>query len=162
MNSTVNTLIEKMMPAFCESVKQTFETMVFMNIKCGVAGPRLPNQPRGWISGTIGLSGDGVCGSVSLVLVRSMAEKCFRSMMMMGDSDPVKENEVMDAIGEIANMTAGGSKAILQEQGIKFVIGLPTVVVGEDHYISSPADAATSIVAVDSDKGGFFIQVSVS
>ena len=153
---------------FCKSASDAFGTMAFTPIECGEATTVDENAPSCAISGTTGLTGqikltgENFCASVSLQLPSDFAKRIFRSMMMMEENDPIEESELRDAIGELANMTAGGAKASLQEKGIDFLISLPTVVVGENHHITGPASASSYIIPLITDNGTMFLGVSVS
>lgn len=81
--------------------------------------------------------------------------------MMMSEDEPNDDGELKDMVGELANMVAGGAKAALQGQGIHFVIGLPTVVVGENHYLNSPEIAASRVVEMTIDAGTFYMELAV-
>lgn len=160
--SKFSDLLGKMAPHFVESVQNAFETMVFMNASCGEQVKQGNDAPSADISGTIGLSGSSCCGILAVAFKMEMAEKVFRSMMMMGEGDEVNRDELKDAVGELANMIAGGAKARLQNEGFDCNLGLPTVVIGIDHRLESPADAAVCTIPVSTDSGAFFIKIAVA
>jgi chemotaxis protein CheX len=155
-------LLDRIMPRFRESLKQTFETMVFMPVEWGEALPKGLEIPGIDISGTIGLTGTGLCGSLSLAFPSDLAQVIFRSMMMMGADDPVDGNELRDAVGELANMVAGGAKAKLQDDGVDCVIGLPTVVVGESHHLAFPGDVKVCALPINVAKGIFYMSLGLA
>jgi len=155
-------LLENMLAVARESAREAFETMAFMPVECGEDKPVTDEFPVGALSSTVGLSGDGVCGAVSLIFSNEMAAGVFRSMMMMEDGAAVNMHEVRDAIGELGNMVAGGAKARLQDKGVDLVIGLPTVVEGEKHHLSNSGDAVSRVVPLQTAKGLFCMQVSVT
>ena len=152
--------VRAVLPSFLESAKQTFETMVFMPLTCEEAEGKEKGSPSGSISGTIGLAGETQSGTLSLMFPMSLAKIIFRSMMGMQESDPVEDNEVHDVVGELANMVAGGAKSRLQEKGFNFKIGLPTVVVGENHYLDPPKEVQTMVIPMVLEKGVFFLELS--
>jgi chemotaxis protein CheX len=166
--ATAEALQEKVLTAIATSAEQAFETMVFCPLQHNGYVTLDEGQPCGAISGSIGLtgtvqdSGKPISGSVSLMFEKDTAEAMFRSMMMMGEDDPVVEAELKDAIGELANMVAGGAKSSLQGQGINFAIGLPTTVIGAQHNLSGPSDAARFCLKAASDKGPFVVSVILS
>ena len=152
--------VEKVLPPFVESVRQTFETMVFMPVTFGEKMPKGKGTPTGSISGTISLNGDDQNGLLSLIFPMPLAKSIFRAMMGMQESDAVADEEVNDVVGELSNMVAGGAKSRLQEMGINFKIGLPTVVVGENHYLEPPKDTQNIVVVVKAEKGDFYLELS--
>ena len=165
---TDSVIRKTMLPLFCKSASDAFETMAFTPVTCGEPVLIGEDSPSGSISGTIGLtgaiklSGDNFCASVSILLPGELAEKIFRSMMMMEADDPIAEDELRDAIGELANMAAGGAKAPLQEQGVDFMISLPTVVVGQNHHVTSPASASSYAIPLVTEHGTMNLEVSIS
>lgn len=152
-----------LLPAFLEGVKEVFETMVFMPVTIGEPTQKVKGFPTGFISGTISLNADDLSGNLSLVFGLPLATKIFRSMMGMDESTPVNQQEINDVVGELANMTAGGAKSRLQEKEVHFKIGLPTVVVGENHYLEPPKEVQTMVVpvTVNSNQEIFYIELSV-
>lgn len=159
---------DKLLPAFVASARQAFETMAFLPTTCGEPQYDGGNPPKGDISGTIGVSGsialtgDNLCGNLSLIFPEGVGEGIFRSMMMMEDTDPVNEQEVVDAVGELANMCAGGAKAAMQDIGIRFMISLPSVVTGHDHRLSRPANSVSCLIPLTTTKGTFYMDVNFS
>jgi chemotaxis protein CheX len=156
----------KLLPAFIESTRQAFETMVFLPTSAGEPQFDPVLMPRGDISGTIGVSGsialtgDNLRGNLSLMFPDGMAVNLFRAMTMMGPDDPVDAQEVVDAVGELANMCAGGAKASMQEIGLNFMISLPSVVSGSQHSVARMAGCATCLVPMRNDQGEFHLEIS--
>ena len=89
-----------------------------------------------------------------------LATQIFRAMMGLDGNAPVNSQEINDVVGELANMVAGGAKSKLQEQNVHFKIGLPTVVVGENHYIEPPKNVNTIVVPFAIQEGYFHIELS--
>jgi chemotaxis protein CheX len=168
LNSTEQ-LAASMLVALGKSIANTFEQMVFMPATVGEALAKVEGSPTGCISGSIGLTGttieDGVelRAKLALIFSEALAQRIFRNMMMMGDDDPVDMAELRDVVGELTNMTAGGVKTILSEYGYKLEISLPTVAVGQDHYLGDTSGVAFSkVVPVTLDGGEFFAEISGS
>jgi chemotaxis protein CheX len=154
--------LNDLLPKFRESLKQTFETMVFLPASCEAPVPIVNGGPMSDLSATIGITSTQFSGLLALAFPVSVAESVFRSMMMMGDGDAVAETELKDAVGELANMVAGGAKAVLQNEGMDCALGLPTVIVGARHQLQSPADAAVLLVPVSTAKGQFFMRIAIA
>jgi chemotaxis protein CheX len=170
MNQDIKSIVfrDKLLPAMIESTRQAFETMAFMPTQFGELQLNQTATPHGDISGTIGVSGsialtgDILCGNLSLIFPDPIANAVFRSMMMMGEEDPVSQQEVVDAVGELANMCAGGAKAAMQDIGIHFLISLPSVVIGTNHCLSRPANSVSGLIPVHVAKGTFYLEVNFS
>ena len=112
-----------------------------------------PSYP---ISSVIGLSGKAV-GTVVINLSESVAIKAA-SAMLMTEVTEVNE-QVLDAVGEIANIVAGGAKAELEE--FQLSVSLPNVVVGDPHEIHFPSNATPICVPYDTDWGPMTLEVSL-
>ena len=145
---------------FVQSANEVFQTMVFIPITPGEPAKKTKGSPSGYISGTISLTGEEIKGNISLIFDMPLATQIFRSMMGLDANSPVNAQEINDVVGELANMVAGGAKSKLQEQKINFKIGLPTVIVGENHYIEPPRNVSTIVVPIDIQGGKFFIELS--
>ncbi len=162
-------LHQMMMKAICQSIANTFEQMVFVPVTVGEPIQKVEGHPTGCISGTIGLTGTHNSSTVeirsklSLIFSEELAIKIFRGMMMMDETTPVEMAELRDVVGELTNMTAGGAKTLLSNEGFKLSLSLPTVAVGHDHYLGAPSGIAYSmVVPVGFNESTFFIELSVS
>ncbi len=102
----------------------------------------------------IGLSGNAV-GTVVLSVSNELALKSA-SAMLMEEIAEINEN-VVDAIGELANMVAGQAKARLEEFSLS--ISLPIVVKGRDYEIQFPANTTPICVLFESDWGPLSLEV---
>lgn len=159
---------EKLIPVFLESAKEAFETMAMTAVDFGEAKPKAKGLPLGAISGTIGVAGQvsatgkPLCGNASLIFETCAVEKIFRSMTGMGPDDAVNADELRDAVGELANMVAGGAKSKLQGNGVEFNISLPTVVVGKDHHLEMPSNTTSYVVPIVANSDTFFLELSFS
>jgi chemotaxis protein CheX len=158
---------DQVIDAMKVSVQQAFETMAFMKVECDGLTPKTKGAPRGALSGSIGLTGRATAadiplrGNIALVFPNmDLAKVVFRSMMMMEPGSEVNVDEIKDAVGELANMVAGGAKSQLQDNGFDIGLGLPTVVVGENHYLEVPADTVSFVVPVKAEAGTFFLTLS--
>jgi chemotaxis protein CheX len=134
--------------------------MVFMPITPGQPIHKSKGWPCGFISGTISLTGEVISGNISLILDMPLATRVFRSMMGLDENAPVNAQEINDVVGELVNRIAGGAKSKLQDQNVHFKIGLPTVIVGDKHYIEPPKNVHTTVVPFTTQEGEFHIELS--
>ena len=124
-----------------ESAKEVFETMIFMAVEqcpdcVAVEGEALLGSITftGSIEGCMGISCDLPC-----------AKTIACNMLAMDDEDEISDNEIRDAIGEIANMVLGSIKANLIKQDIgNLNVSIPCVVSGKE-LTSSLGDDAVEI-----------------
>lgn len=117
---------------FITSTSEVFRTMLSIDPVRGQlyvkTGEKLPYD----ISGIIGLAGEAT-GFVIISMTESLALKVVEKFI--GEKKDKIDEDVMDAIGEILNMIAGGAKQIFSRTGTKFKISIPNVVAGKDHVV---------------------------
>jgi len=117
---------------FITSTSEVFKTMVGIEPARGELYIKSEDSLRYDISGVIGLAGQA-SGFVVISMTEELAFKVLENFL--GEAKTEMDDDVMDAIGEILNMIAGGAKQIFSKQGIRFKISIPNVVVGKDHKI---------------------------
>ncbi|MFT5422741.1 MAG: chemotaxis protein CheX [Phycisphaerales bacterium] len=140
--------------AFLESTQALFDTMIGLPVTFGTPKIKDSNQPYD-ISGIIGLSGD-VVGSVVIGFDQDAAIKIVAEFT--GEETAVDSPDFADAIGEVANMIAGGAKA--KFDGMSVSIGCPSVITAPSHHISSPSAAASITIPCETTAGWFQIDIS--
>jgi CheY-specific phosphatase CheX len=155
--------------AFTKSLQSTFEQMVFIPISIKDPVDKHNGTPTGRISGSIGLAGNTsdpdqeLKAQFCLIFSNGTAKRIFRSMMMMEDDDAVEMDELRDVVGELTNITAGGAKTELSEHGYKLSLSLPSIVVGEDHYLSATTGVPfAKVIPVSMESETFYCEVSIS
>jgi len=88
---------------------------------------KLPNDMAGsWVA----LVGQGAAVQVGIA---SSLDGCYalaRAFLRMGDGDEIAEDDVVDALGEMANVIAGGVKRRMAKLDSSTRLGLPIVVRG--------------------------------
>ena len=129
---------------FIQSTKATFNTMA--NLAVNDVEPIVDDtySLHGDISGVVGFAGSDIFGSVSLCFPKESAFYIYQKMM----GEPVNEinADVLDIIGELANIVAGGAKVSLSQIGISYHISIPSVVEGIDHVIRFKPDTQYVII----------------
>lgn len=111
------------------------------------------------ISGTIGLAGEAT-GFVTINFPEKIALTIVSNMLgeQMKNITPV----VKDAVGEIANMIAGGAKGELIEKGYSFKISLPVVSIGKNHYTNYAKENPCIVIPFIIPEGEFTVDVVLS
>ncbi len=142
---------------FVVSATNVFRTMAHCEIRCGKPFLVKGDQSTHDISGVIGLSGKAR-GTVVLSLGGPVALKVTGAML--GDSPAEIDSDVIDAVGELTNMIAGGAKAQLEH--LQMTLSLPNVVVGHDHKIAFPGDVTPIGVPFDCPWGPVCVQFGLS
>ncbi len=144
------------MNQFVEATVTVFTTMLGCRPKKAKAAG--PVRDEGVLrTAIIGLSGT-VRGAVALAFPADTAH--FVVKRLMGTDSPVTDDQINDAIGEVANMVAGSAKSKLVGQDVS--ISLPSVVRGHKYTILHPKDSVTFEVPFESELGGFTLNVTFS
>lgn len=125
---------EDLIKSIIKDVSEIFTTMVGMEDLMHLPLQVDPvSQFSDSISAMVGLG--GACnGLVSIHIPRPLAIKVAASMLAM-DIDEMNE-DVRDALGEIANMVAGSFKLHLSHGGSDVHLSTPSVITGNEYIIS--------------------------
>ena len=141
---------------FVKSVSNTFETMCSLPVAIGKPTLKINDGTGSDVSSIIGFSGDAA-GSVVLHFSFEVASKvatAFSGMEITPDHP-----DFADALGELANMVAGGAKA--KFEGLNVSISLPNVIVGKDHNVSASKTTPRVVIPCSTDAGGFEVEVGM-
>ena len=144
---------------FMASVRDVFRTMA--NVEVQILKPRVRTDERRLpgVSGVIGLSGD-VTGACVLCLPSEVA--CKLASAFSGEEMTESHPDFADAIGELANMVAGGAKS--QLGGLAVSISLPSVVIGDPHEVGVtglPSDTPRVVIPCQTEMGQFQVEVAM-
>ncbi len=124
-----------------ESAKEVFETMIFMTVEqC----PDCITVEGETLLGSITFTGS-IEGCMAISCDLACAKTIAANMLAMEDEDDISEDEIRDAIGEIANMVMGSIKASLLKQKVgNLNVSIPCVVSGRE-LSSSLGDQAQEV-----------------
>ena len=117
------------------------------------------NLTSGDISGVIGFAEKNCSGAVVLSFPKPTALKVFQ--LLTGAESKRLSGDVQDAIGEMANMVAGGAKSEFSREGISFHLSIPTVVVGQNHIMNQLAENPIIVVPMSLDEDKFTLEVGM-
>ena len=139
-----------------KGARDVFSTMLMVELESdeAVLNERLLLQSN--LSSMIGLGG-GIRGVLAVHCPASVA-KAITSTFLGMEVEEIDE-DVKDAIGEIANMVAGNLKVSLAESGVAIELAIPTSVVGESFNISGAAKAQRVIVPLRMNGEMFWIEL---
>ena len=114
--------------ALLEGTKEIFETMIFMDIQeSSEPGESIEGDA---LLGSITFSGD-IDGCLGLQFSKVCAQTIAKNMLGMEPEEEISEEEINDAIGEVANMVMGSVKSRLQDNIKNINVSIPTVVGGQ-------------------------------
>lgn len=141
---------------FLDATCAVFRTMLRTELRRGALYLRQGGESTHEISGIIGLSGKAK-GTVLLGMRAEFAMAATEALT--GERPNGMTPDVIDAVGELANMIAGGAKTRLEE--LNMSISLPSVIAGKDHTVSFPSGAMPIGIPFESDLGEFSVEVSL-
>jgi chemotaxis protein CheX len=120
-----------------------------------------PNEvvPTG-LSAVVGFGGK-ISGFVALHL--SSPDACMLAGNLLGMAFPDVDDIVLDAVGEMSNMLAGGLKRIaISGDDDQIKISIPSIVQGTHYSMRAPKDAERLDVAVTIGSCSFALQLVVA
>jgi chemotaxis protein CheX len=139
---------------FVESVRRTLTAIAGWESIIEKARIKTEEGSEFDYSGIITLSGTYV-GTVVVSFHREMAIKMVAAMLQM--EIPPDSADFCDAIGEVANLIAGGAKN--EFGGRNTAISVPTVVMGKGHIIARPRGVPCIVVPCRTLHGQFSVEV---
>jgi chemotaxis protein CheX len=122
---------QSVIPHIVRATQEVFETMIFKSLE--------PGQP---IEGMTASTASNVVASVGFAGARSGLVSFHASVpsakaiagSMLGIPAAEVDGEMADAMGEVANMIAGGLRLKLKAEGTDVAISVPTVITGSDFH----------------------------
>lgn len=152
---TTNRIDPKLIIPFVNSTLNVFTSMV--KTKPEITRPRVKEDASASydVSGIIGFSGE-ILGSVVLSLQANTALELVKSFT--GMEMDLHGPDFADAIGELANMVAGGAK---KDLGAIANITVPVVVIGKSHIIARLSDVPCITIPCRTTSGEFAIEVNI-
>ena len=147
---------------FIKSCENVFNVMLACELSPGE--PSLePLQASEGIHTTsvIGLQGSSNW-TVTASFPSDAAESVAKRMFQLPADSEISAEETSDAMGELANMVAGGAKADLSEQRNEDIsLSLPTVVTGSDYRLLQAQGAVLVTIPFDCELCSFTMKVAV-
>ena len=141
---------------FIKSISNIFTTMMSSEVDFQKPFVKSAATEKPDVSAVIGFSGDA-SGAVVLCFRKATAVKIaskFACTELAIDSP-----DFADALGEIANMVAGGAKADFS--GLDVNISLPSVIVGAGHEVVKSNAHPSLVIPCRSPYGEFTVEVSM-
>lgn len=140
---------------FIDATGEVFATMLECQPKMGKIRLPSPADKTSNVTAVIGLSGT-VRGACSLSFPPGTGTQIARRILHTEDA--LADAEIIDALGEVANMVAGCAKAKIV--GGDIAIGLPTIIRGENYVLEHPTGSVTLVVPFESPLGAFQLNVT--
>jgi chemotaxis protein CheX len=119
------------------ATQEVFSTMVMMDVADEFPLKEPVSRFKCSITGMVGFAGT-YSGVISIHCPVELALKITSNMLGI-ECDEVNE-DLNDAVGEIANMLGGSVKQVLSKGGLDIKLSIPTVISGEDYTVNSLSD----------------------
>jgi chemotaxis protein CheX len=141
---------------FIDATIHVLDTIAFTKAESGKPFLKKDRYAQGDVSAVIGLTGD-VKGTISV----SFTEKSILTIVKNMFQEEIAEinDDVGDAVGEIANMISGQARQRLEVLGRNLKAAIPTVIMGKDHTIAHITEQKIIAIPFRSDSGEFTIEV---
>lgn len=141
-----------------EATNEIFSTMVMMEVAVEGEITDSMSPLKDSITGVIGLAGTHK-GVLAIHFPHSVAMAITGSFLGM-DVEELNE-DVEDAVGELANMLGGNVKSILSEKGRDIELSLPSVISGASYDFQPTREVDRVVIPFQSDAGLFTVELEL-
>lgn len=154
-SSPPSSIDPKLVVPLVNSIRALFSTMVKLDVAIERPHIKTAPAPSYDVSGIIGLSGDLV-GSIVVSFQMEAAVKVVS--IFTGTTLDADSPDFPDAVGELANMIAGGAKKAFDG---KANITVPNVVIGAHHRLPRLSDVPCLVIPCRTRVGEFAVEISL-
>ena len=137
-----------------KGTKDVFSTMLMVELESETVCKSCTIESN--LTSMIGLGG-GIRGMLSIHCPASIATAITGSFLGM-DVEEINE-DVKDAVGEIANMIAGNLKVSYASIDTKIELAIPTSIIGDSFVVTGIADASRIIAPFNMPAGKFWVEL---
>lgn len=141
-----------------ESTIEIFTTMVMMDVSVDGAPLESSGTLSDAITGMIGLAGTHK-GVLAIHIPNNVAIAITSSFLGM-DVDSIND-DVRDAVGELANMLGGNVKTILSQNGRDIDLSLPSTIAGHEYGFQAATDVDIVILPFKTEHGRFLVELQL-
>lgn len=141
-----------------DATTEIFETMIMMEITPGNPLQQLVTTFRHTVSGMVGLAGT-FKGLLAIHTPNEVAMAITSNFLGL-EVDEINE-DVQDAIGELANMLAGNIKLAIDESGKDVTLSIPSAVHGDEYSLNCLANAEWVVMPFTTPAGEFLVELQV-
>ena len=137
---------------------EIFSSMLMLEVSPGEPFARSQGPLNNSISGIIGLAGKSK-GLLAIHLPKPLATAITTAFLGM-DVQEIDE-DVCDAVGELANMLGGNLKSALDPKGSEIQLSMPTAIHGEEYAIDCLANAIKVAVPFELEGTTFLVELQL-
>jgi chemotaxis protein CheX len=160
LDASAVTFSEEQLAAYViEATREVFSTMVMMDPKDDYPLKEPVRRFKCSITGMVGFAGT-YSGVISIHCPVALALQMTSNMLGM-ECEEVNE-DLNDAIGEIANMLGGNVKQVLSKGGLDVKLSIPTVIAGEDYTVNSLSDSDCVVIPFHVDDNKFIVGLTLT
>jgi len=142
-----------------EATKEIFETMVMLDVTPKAPLSKKMTSFRNSVSAMVGLA--GTCkGMIAIHTPDPVAMAITTSFLGMETTEI--NDDVKDAIGELANMLAGNIKMVLSGNGKDITLSIPSAIHGEEYTLNCLADADWVTIPFAIPAGDFLVELQIA
>ena len=138
------------------ATQEIFSSMIMLDVTAGTPRTEQQRPFRNSVTGLVGMAGQ-VKGLMAIHLPFAVAKAVTSSFLGMDVAEI--DDDVRDAIGELANMLAGSIKGGLDASGNEIKLSIPTAISGSEYTIDNMTDADITIVPFTLEAGEFTVEL---
>ncbi|MDX2493580.1 MAG: chemotaxis protein CheX [Desulfuromusa sp.] len=139
-----------------ETTEEIFNTMIFMKVSADAPLEQGEQALGCHVSAMIGLTG-GLSAMLGIHCPETVGMAISGAMLGMEIEEI--DADVKDALGEIANMVAGGLKERFATDNIDLELAIPTAISGKSYTIASSTRSNRVVIPFSVEQGQFFIEM---
>ncbi|MCF6267153.1 MAG: chemotaxis protein CheX [Desulfuromusa sp.] len=139
-----------------KTTEEIFNTMIFMEVSADAPLEQGKRALGCHVSAMIGLTG-GFSAMLGIHCPETVGLAISGAMLGMEIEEV--DADVKDALGEIANMVAGGLKERFAAENIGLELAIPTAISGKSYTIASSPRSNRVIIPFSIEQGQFFIEM---
>lgn len=141
-----------------ESTREIFETMIMVDVNPGEPLKEHVSKFKFSLSAMVGFAGFKQ-GNLSIHASETVAKGLTQDFLGM-EVEEINE-DVEDAMGELANMLAGSLKPFIASNGEKVELSLPSVVHGEEYTLTVINKADWILIPFKVTHGDFLVGLEI-
>ncbi len=137
-------------------IKEVFSTILMVDLQAEEVIENGDCEINSNLTSMIGLGG-GIRGMLAIHCPADVARGITSGLLGMEIQE--LDEDVKDAVGEVANMVAGNLKVSYAKNGIDIELAIPTSIVGDSFAVSGMADANRVIAVMKAPEGPLWIEL---
>jgi len=140
-----------------DATQEIFETMIMVEAKAGKPLDKPVTSFEKGMTSMVGFAGFRQ-GMLAIHTPENVALD-ITTLFLGLEVDKIDE-DVIDALGELANMVAGSIKPLIAKDGVDVELSLPSVIHGSEYSMTTLADSETIVVPFSLNAGDFLVELA--